>query len=64
VLGYTNNAISVGKKAEALRTLLGHAAAGRLHVDHEVVPLDGVAAAWGRQAAGEAPVRIVVDLRG
>jgi NADPH:quinone reductase-like Zn-dependent oxidoreductase len=64
VLGYTNNAISVGQKAEALRTLLGHAAAGRLHVDHEVVPLDGVAAAWGRQAAGEAPVRIVVDLRG
>jgi NADPH:quinone reductase-like Zn-dependent oxidoreductase len=64
VLGYTNNAISVGRKAEALRTLLGHASAGRLHVDHEVVPLGDVAAAWGRQAAGEAPVRIVVDLRG
>ncbi|RYU13356.1 zinc-binding dehydrogenase [Nocardioides iriomotensis] len=64
VLGYTNNAVSVGQKAETLRTLLGHAAAGRLHVDHEVVPLDDVAAAWGRQAAGQAPVRIVVELRG
>ena len=47
-----------------LRTLLEHAAAGRLRVEHEVVPLTEVGSAWARQAAGQAPVRIVVDLRG
>ena len=64
VLGYTNNAIPTEQKAEALRTLLEHAAAGRLRVEHEVVPLTEVGSAWARQAAGQAPVRIVVDLRG
>lgn len=62
VLGYTNNAISVAQKAEALRALLTHVAEGRLRVTHEVVSLDAVADAWRRQATGEATGRLVVDL--
>jgi NADPH2:quinone reductase len=41
----------LGQKAAAYRRLLDHAAAGRLTVDREVVPLDGVTAAWERQEA-------------
>jgi NADPH2:quinone reductase len=39
------------RKAAAYRRLLEHVAAGRLTVDHEVFPLDDVAAAWQRQEA-------------
>ncbi|SCK13014.1 zinc-binding dehydrogenase [Streptomyces sp. WMMB 322] len=62
LLGYTNNEISTARKGEALRALLQHAAAGRLRVDHEVVPLDRLPGAWERQANGLAERRIVVDL--
>jgi NADPH2:quinone reductase len=37
------------RKVAAYRRLLGHAVAGRLVVDREVVPLDEVSAAWERQ---------------
>ena len=62
VLGYTNNEISTEQKGEALLALLRHAAAGRMRVDHEVVPLDRLPEAWERQARGLAERRIVVDL--
>jgi NADPH:quinone reductase len=62
VLGYTNNEIDTGRKAEALSALLDHAAAGRMTVDHEVVPFDQLPDAWQRQARGGAERRIVVDL--
>jgi NADPH:quinone reductase-like Zn-dependent oxidoreductase len=39
------------RKAVAYRRLLEHVLAGRLAVDREVVPLDGVAAAWTEQDA-------------
>jgi len=52
VLGYTNNALSPAQRAEALTTVFGHAAAGRLAVEHEVLPLPRVAEAWARTAAG------------
>ena len=39
------------RKAAAYRTLLEHILAGRLAVDRELVPLDGVAAAWTEQDA-------------
>ena len=42
---------SLDGKTAAYRKVLQHAAAGRLAVDREVVPLDEVGAAWGRQAA-------------
>jgi NADPH:quinone reductase len=62
VLGYTNNEIGTKQKGEALLAVLEHAAAGRVTVDHEVVPLDRLPGAWERQAAGTAERRIVVDL--
>jgi hypothetical protein len=37
-----------------------HAAAGRLAVSSAQVPLSDVTAAWQRQAAGQAPARLVL----
>jgi NADPH:quinone reductase-like Zn-dependent oxidoreductase len=52
VLGYTNNALSSAQRADAVGTVLGHAAAGRLAVEHEVLPMSRVAEAWERTAQG------------
>ena len=60
IVGYTNNELSVAERTAALEVIAGHAAAGRLTVDHEVVPFDEVAAAWRRQEAGTARGRIVL----
>lgn len=62
ILGYTNNALSPAERAASIAAVAGHAAAGRLAVDHEVVPFAGVAEAWSRQAAGTATRRIVLAL--
>ncbi|MEQ7128152.1 zinc-binding alcohol dehydrogenase family protein [Actinopolymorpha sp. B11F2] len=62
ILGYTNNEIDTEQRGDALSTLLQHAAAGRLTVSHEIVPLDQLPHAWQRQAQGLAERRIVVDL--
>jgi NADPH2:quinone reductase len=60
VLGYTNNALTDERRQVVFATVLGHAAAGRLEVSHEVVPLDGAPAAWAAAAQGRAPHRFVV----
>jgi NADPH:quinone reductase-like Zn-dependent oxidoreductase len=60
VLGYTNNALTAEQRAQALTAVAGHAAAGRLAVAAETCPLADVAAAWGRQAAGDAGARLVL----
>ncbi len=60
VLGYTNNALTPAQRREALTTVARHAAAGRLAVAHEEVPLADVAAAWHRQATGDPGVRLVL----
>jgi NADPH:quinone reductase-like Zn-dependent oxidoreductase len=60
VLGYTNNKISVDQRRTAVTTLAEHAAAGRLGVAHEVVPMDAAADAWRRQATGDPGVRLVL----
>jgi NADPH:quinone reductase-like Zn-dependent oxidoreductase len=60
VLGYTNNALTDVRRAEVFRTVLGHAAAGRLRVRHEVRPLDEVGAAWTSVADGTASGRVVL----
>jgi hypothetical protein len=60
VLGYTNALLSTDQRRAALDAVFGHAAAGRLTVAHEVVPLSGVGDAWRRQAGGQAGVRLVV----
>ncbi len=53
-------------KREAYLRLTGHAARGDIAVDHEVVPLDRVAAAWERQreAAGGPKQVLVPRLQG
>jgi NADPH:quinone reductase-like Zn-dependent oxidoreductase len=60
VLGYTNNALTPAQRREALDGVLALAAEGRLHVDAEEVPLDGVADAWRRTSTGGAGARIVL----
>ncbi len=62
ILGYTNNEVDAEQKAKALLAVLEHAAAGRISVDHEVVPLDRLPDAWERQAAGVAERRLVIDM--
>jgi NADPH2:quinone reductase len=51
------------RKASAYRRVLGHAVAGRLTVDREVVPLDDVAAAWQRQDASPGR-KLVISIGG
>ena len=48
-------------KAEAYGRLLEHVVAGRLAVEHEVVPLDDVAAAWERQESSPG-TKLVISL--
>jgi NADPH:quinone reductase-like Zn-dependent oxidoreductase len=60
VLGYTNAMLSPEQQRAALDAVLGHAAAGRLAVAHERLPLAGVGDAWRRQATGDADVRLVL----
>jgi len=60
VLGYTNNAITPEQRREALTALAEHAAAGRLGVAYEEVPLSSVQDAWQRQTGEGAGVRLVL----
>ncbi|TNH30393.1 zinc-binding alcohol dehydrogenase family protein [Micromonospora orduensis] len=62
MVGYTNNGLSTDDRAASLALVAGHAAAGRLTVDHEIVPFDSVADAWERQDSGTAGGRIVLAL--
>lgn len=50
LLGYTNSALTPEQKAQALTTIIAHAAAGRCTVERETLPLARVAEAWERQA--------------
>lgn len=60
VLGYTNALLTAGQRRAALDAVFTHAAAGRLSVGHEVVPLAEIGNAWRRQASGQAGARLVV----
>src|SRR4051794_32590354 len=60
VLGYTNAGITPEQRREALTAVTTHAAAGRLTVASEQLPLSDVAEAWRRQATGSAGVRFVL----
>ena len=50
ILGYTSFAVSREAKAAAYRRLAREAAAGRIKVDYETMPLEQVAEAWRRQS--------------
>ncbi|MEJ7894271.1 MAG: zinc-binding alcohol dehydrogenase family protein [Solirubrobacteraceae bacterium] len=52
IIGHTNFAAAPEVRADALRRMWAHAAAGELDVECETVPLADAAAAWERQAAG------------
>ena len=60
VLGYTNNSLTPEQRRDALTSILGHAAGGRLRVAHETWPLDRAQEAWARQATGEVDGRLVL----
>jgi NADPH:quinone reductase-like Zn-dependent oxidoreductase len=60
VLGYTNNHLTPAQRREAITAVAGHAAAGRLAVAHEVLPLARIDEAWRRQASGQAGVRLIM----
>jgi NADPH:quinone reductase-like Zn-dependent oxidoreductase len=60
ILGYTNNSLSREQRRAAVTAVAENAAAGRLAVAHEVVPLADVGAAWRRQVSGDAGVRLVL----
>jgi NADPH2:quinone reductase len=51
ILGHANAMTPPDVKHAAFRAMCEHAAAGRLKVEYEELPLDDVAAAWERQAA-------------
>lgn len=51
ILGHANGATPPSVKRAAFRSMCEHAAAGRLKVDHEEIPLERVADAWERQAS-------------
>lgn len=51
VLGHANGMTPLEVKHAAYRAMCDHAAAGRLTVEYEELPLDDVAAAWERQEA-------------
>lgn len=60
VLGYTNTSLSPHRRAATLGTVLRHAAARELTVDHVSVPLADVSTAWADVAASVATARVVV----
>lgn len=51
ILGHSNATAPPEVKEAALHAMCDHAAAGRLKVEHEEIPLDRVAEAWERQAS-------------
>jgi NADPH:quinone reductase-like Zn-dependent oxidoreductase len=60
VLGYTNAALTPADRRGALAAVIEHAAAGRMGVAHQVLPLSDVEGAWRRQSEGKAGVRLVL----
>jgi NADPH2:quinone reductase len=59
ILGHANAATPHEVKEAAFRSMCEHAAAGRLKVDYEEIPLDRVAEAWERQA-GSPHVKLIL----
>jgi NADPH2:quinone reductase len=60
ILGHTNFAVPWEIKAQAFQTMAGHAAAGRLKVSYETLPLEEAPEAWRRQASSPGRKLIVI----
>jgi hypothetical protein len=56
VLGYTNNALSIEQRRDALHRVAAEAVAGRLTVAHTRAPLGAVTEVW------DAPGRVVLEV--
>ncbi|MGE0879940.1 MAG: zinc-binding dehydrogenase [Acidimicrobiia bacterium] len=59
LLTYTNNAMSIQDKRDAIAQMAGHVLAGELVVEYERVALTDIEAAWKRQVSG-ADTKLVV----
>ena len=60
ILGHTNYAVPRDELADHYRRLVGHAIAGEILLELDLVPLDDVAGAWQRQADGAGTKLVVV----
>jgi NADPH2:quinone reductase len=60
ILGHTNFAVPPDELADHYRRLIGHAIAGEILLELDLVPLDDVAGAWRRQAEGAGTKLVVV----
>ena len=60
ILGHTNYAVPVAELADHYRRLVEHVVAGEIAFEVERVPLENVADAWARQAAGAGTKLVVV----
>ena len=60
VLGYTNNALSAEQRAQAIGSVLTHAAAGRIRIRYAEHPLADVEDVWRAEMAGGSGVRSVL----
>jgi NADPH2:quinone reductase len=60
LIGWSNYAAPPARLAEGYRDLLGHAAAGRVEIELETIPLADADKAWQRFAAGGAPKLVIV----
>jgi NADPH:quinone reductase len=61
IYGFTDFAVPAGDFREHYLRLVGHAAAGEIQFDVESYPLDRIAEAWERQAAG-ANAKLIVTI--
>jgi NADPH:quinone reductase-like Zn-dependent oxidoreductase len=64
ILGYTNNDLTDAQRRDALQAVLTQAVESGLAVGYEVVDLEGVTAAWQRQASGATDRRLVLRITG
>ncbi len=60
ILGYTNNAITVAQRLEAVTEIGRHASLGHLAVAHVVRPLEDIAEIWNLQASSSTSARFVL----
>jgi NADPH2:quinone reductase len=60
ILGYSNFSVPPDELAQGYRDVLEHAAARRIRVDVEAIPLEHVDEAWARQAQGSGAKLVLV----
>lgn len=60
ILGYSNFTVPADELARGYRDVLEHAAAGRIRVEVEAIPLEHVDEAWTRQAQGPGAKLVLV----